>query len=117
MDGRLQKREGGTDGLVLMEAGRCKIVVGRLTLRWMLETAVGNSAQKLGLEQEVAETSRVDADVGALFVDIVASGGGSLAALLAVGGGGLISGQLLIRVIDQILFGRHGEQVLGLVSG
>lgn len=75
----------------------------------MLETAVGNSAQKLGLEQEVAETSRVDANIGTLLVDIVARSSGSLAALLSVGGSGLIGGQLLVGVIDEILFGRHGE--------
>jgi len=86
----------------------CGNKLSRLTLGGMLETAVGNSAQEFGLQQEVAEASRMDADVGALLVDILA-GGGSVA-LLAVGGGG--SGfvvELVIRVVDEILFGRHGD--------
>lgn len=78
----------------------------------MLETTVGNGADKLRLQQEVAETGRMDADVGTLLVDTV--GSGSLR-LLAVGRrSGLLSLELLVGVIDEILFGRH---VGGWLSG
>jgi hypothetical protein len=33
----------------------------------MLETEVGDGSEELGLEEEVTETCRVDADVGALL--------------------------------------------------
>lgn len=85
---------------------RTETVRGRLTLRRMFETAVGNGTQKLRLEQEIAETGRVNADIGALLVDIVASGGSI--GLLAVGRGrGLVGRELLIGVVDEILLGRH----------
>lgn len=88
----------------------CGDKLSRLTLGGMLETAVGNSAQEFGLQQEVAEASRMDADVGALLVDILA-GGGSVA-LLAVGGGsGSFVVKLIVGVIDEILFGGHGDGV------
>lgn len=88
----------------------CGDKLSRLTLGGMLETAVGNSAQEFGLQQEVAEASRMDADVGALLVDILA-GGGSVA-LLAVGGGsGSFVVELVVGVIDEILFGGHGDGV------
>lgn len=78
-----------------------------LTLRWMLEATVANSAEKLGLQKKVAETSRVDADVAALLVDVGA--GTSLS--LAVGGGGggnsVVGANLLIGVIDEIFLVRH----------
>lgn len=35
----------------------------KLTLRWMLETAISDGPEKLWLQQEVAETGRVDADI------------------------------------------------------
>lgn len=48
----------------------------------------------------------MDADVAALLVDVVASGE---IALLAVGGSGrgLVSADLLVGVIDEILLVRH----------
>lgn len=71
----------------------------------MFETAVGDGANQLGLQKEVAETSRVNADVGTFLVDAVASRSLSL---LAVGGrGGLLGLELLVRVVDQILLSRH----------
>ena len=78
-----------------------------LTLRRMLETAVGDGAKKLRLQQEVTEAGRVNADVAALLVDIVA--GSSCVAFLSVGGasGGLGGVELLVGVIDQILLVRH----------
>lgn len=74
----------------------------------MLETAIGDGAKQLSLQEEVAETGRVNTDVAALLVDIVA--GGELA-LLAVGGssGGLVAADLLVGVIDEILLVRHGD--------
>lgn len=86
----------------------------RLTLRRMLEAAVGNSAQKLSLEQEVAETSRVDTDVAALLVGAATRNSQiALLVVIAVGcsGGGSGGGngrlKLLVGVIDQIFFVRH----------
>lgn len=72
----------------------------------MLETAVGNGAEQLGLEEEIAETGRMNTDVAALLVDIVA--GGELA-LLAVGGGrgGIVATDLLVGVINEIFLVRH----------
>lgn len=79
----------------------------RLTLRRMLETAVGDGANQLRLQEEVAETGGVDADVGTLLIDAVAS---RSLGLLAVGGGsGLLGLELLVRVVDEILLGRHGD--------
>jgi hypothetical protein len=80
----------------------------------MLETAVGNGAKKLGLQQEVAETSRVDTDVTALGGS-ACSGGGAICLLCVTvgsggvsgGGGGLSGLKLLVRVVDEILLGRH----------
>jgi hypothetical protein len=72
----------------------------------MLETAVGDGAKQLSLQEEIAETSRMDTDVAALLVDIVT--GGELA-LLAIGGsrGGLVATDLLVGVIDEIFLVRH----------
>lgn len=76
----------------------------------MLETAIGDGAKKLGLQEKVAETRRVDANIGALLVDILC--GRSRVGLLAIGGraSGLVV-ELVIRVVDQILFGRHGDWI------
>lgn len=89
----------------------------RLTLRWMFEAAVGNGAQKFTLQQEVAEAGGVDTDVAALLVG--AAAGDSQVALLvgiAIGGSGSSGGgggsgglQLLVGVIDEIFFVRHGD--------
>lgn len=93
----------------------CGDKLSRLTLGGMLEAAVGNSAQEFGLQQEVAEASRMDADVGALLVDILA-GGGSVA-LLAVGGGsGGFVVKLVVGVVDEIFFGGHGDGCEGRVA-
>lgn len=42
--------------------------VMRLTLRWMFETAVGDGAQELSLEQKVTEAGRMNTDIAALLV-------------------------------------------------
>lgn len=71
----------------------------------MLETAIGDGAKKLGLQEEVAEAGRMDSDVGAFLVDATSS---SKVALLSGGGSGRLVGlDLLIRVVDEILLGRH----------
>lgn len=74
----------------------------------MLETAVGDGAKQLSLQEEIAETGRMDTDVAALLVDIVA--GGELA-LLAVRGsrGGLVAANLLVGVINEIFLVRHAD--------
>lgn len=63
-----------------------------LDLGGVLETQVRDGAQELGLEEEVAEAGRVDADVGTLLVLGVGSGGVSLA--IGRGGGGSRRGGL-----------------------
>lgn len=74
----------------------------------MFETAVGDGANQLGLQKEVAETSGVNADIGTFLVDAVTSRG---LGLLAVGRrGGLLGLELLVGVVDQILLGRHGDR-------
>lgn len=71
----------------------------------MLKTTVGDGANELWLQQEVAETGGVDADIGALLLGVVASSGLSP---LAVGRrGGLLGLELLVGVVDEILFSRH----------
>lgn len=73
----------------------------------MLEATVGDCADQLWLQQEVAEACGVDADIGALLLNGVSSCGGGVG-LLAVGGRGLVLGlDLLVGVIDQVLFSRH----------
>lgn len=89
----------------------------RLTLGGMFEAAIGDGAQKFALQQEITETGRVNTDVAALLVRATArnsqvtllgritigSGRGS-------GGGGRGGGlELLIGVVDQIFFVRHGD--------
>jgi len=87
----------------------------RLTLRWMFEAAVGDGAQKLSFEEEVAETGGVDSDVAALLVGATA-GDGQITLLVGStvscgrgsgGGGGRGGLELLIGVIDQVFLMRH----------
>lgn len=83
----------------------------------MFEAAVGDGAQKFTLQQEVAETGRVNTDIAALLVGTAA--GYSQVALLvgiAIRGGRRSSGgrccgglKLLIRVVDKIFLVRHGD--------
>lgn len=98
-DGRtLADRGGDDDGLGYINSG--------LTLRRMLETAIANSAQKLGLQEEVAETSRVNADITTLLVDVV-TGAGGIRLLSVRGGRSLVGLELLVGVINEILLSRH----------
>lgn len=82
----------------------------------MFEAAVSDGAQEFVLQQEVAETSRVNADIAALLVG-AATRHGQVTLLLrvAVGSGGSSSSrggrggsELLVGVVDEILFVRHG---------
>lgn len=73
----------------------------------MLEAAVANGAKQLGLQQEVAETGRVNTDIAALLVDVAV--GSELALLSGGGGGGLVGANLLVGVVNEILLVRHGD--------
>lgn len=85
--------------------------LSRLTLRWMFETAVGDSAKQLRLQQKVAKSGGVDTDVTALLVDIAGGSGG--VTFLAVGLSCLILVvvKLVVGIVDEILLGRHGGGV------
>lgn len=88
----------------------------------MLETAVGDGAKKLGLQQEVAEASRVNTNVTALcgtsrggaigFLCVTVGGGG-----VSSGGGGLSGLKLLVGVVDEILLGRHVDEAGWVCEG
>lgn len=77
----------------------------------MLETAVGDGLEELGLEQEVAEGRRVDADIfgdtsSSGLVALLSGGGGSVGGGGSIGGGGLRGSlELLVGVVDKVLFG------------
>lgn len=80
----------------------------------MLETAIDDSSEEFGFQQEVAETCRVDTDVRTLLVGSLDTGGGrggvGLLSSVSSGGGarGLLGIELLvIGVVDEILFARH----------
>lgn len=82
----------------------------------MLETAVGDGAQKLGLQQEVAEASRVNTNITALCGCTGSRGGGVSLLLVSIGGGSIGGGgcglgglELLVGVVDEIFLGRHGD--------
>lgn len=82
--------------------------ISGLTLRRMLEAAVGDGANQFRLQKEVTETGGVNADIGTLLIDGVASRSRSRGfGLLAVGWGGLLCLELLVRVVDEILLGGH----------
>ena len=79
----------------------------------MLETAVGDGAEKLWLQQEIPETSRVNADIAALFVRVTSRDG--QVTLLRCGSIGscwrrgccIVGLKFLIRVVNEIFFVRH----------
>lgn len=86
----------------------------RLTLRGMFEAAIGDGAKKFTLQQKVAETGRVNADVAALLIG-AATGDSQVTLLVSitVGSGGGRSGggrgglQLLVGVVDKVFLVRH----------
>lgn len=80
----------------------------------MFETTVGDGTEKLWLQEEVAETGRVDADIGTLLVWCAARDGQVASLGITVGGsdgggwcGSLGGLELLVGVIDEILLSRH----------
>ena len=80
----------------------------------MFETAVGDGTEKLWLQEEVAETGCVDADIGTLLVWCAARDGQVASLGITVGGsgsGGWCSSlgglELLVGVVDEILLSRH----------
>jgi hypothetical protein len=80
----------------------------RLTLGRMFEATVRDRSHELVFQKEVAESSRVNADVAAFLVSSCASNGevalGRSGRAVRRGLSGL---ELLIRVVDEILFVRH----------
>jgi hypothetical protein len=80
----------------------------------MFEAAIRYSSYKLVLEQEVAETGGVNTDVAALLVaSSVAGGEAALSRCRAAVGGRLGGLDLLVGVVDEVLFVRHGELCIG----
>lgn len=79
----------------------------------MFETAIGDGSKKLWLQEEVAETSCVDADITALLVWVasryrqIARLGLSIRGSTSGWGGGLGGLKLLVGVVDEILLSRH----------
>ena len=81
----------------------------------MLEPAVGDGAEKLWLQQEIPETSRVDADIAALFVRVTSRD--CQVALLCCGSisgcrsrcGCIVGLEFLIRIVNEIFFMSHTE--------
>lgn len=87
----------------------------------MLESTVGDCAKKFGLQQEVAETSRVNTDVTALGAGCTTADSQVSLLFLSVGDGAISSScrgfgglKLLVGVVDEILFGRHFDGLGGL---
>ena len=82
----------------------------------MFETAVGDGPKKLRLQEKVAKTGRVDTHVAALLIGAPAGDGEiTLLSRIAIrgagcgggGAGGIVGGELLVRVVDEIFFVRH----------
>jgi len=78
----------------------------------MLESAIRDRTEELWLQKEIAKAGRVYSDVAAFLAGFTA-GDGEVALVLWGGGcsavGGCFSGlNLLIGVVDQVFFVRHG---------
>ena len=86
----------------------------------MFETAVGDGSDELVLQQEVAETGGVNADVAALlFARRVRRSKATFGSGSGAVGGRLRWLDLLVGVVDEILFVRHDERCwvrVGVVS-
>ena len=78
----------------------------------MLESAVGDGSQEFSLEQEISETSGMDADIGT-FGLVCATAADCKVTFLrgAIGRSCRCFSRLkfLVGVIDEIFFGRHSE--------
>lgn len=79
----------------------------------MFETAIGDGTKKLGLQQEIAETSRVNTNVATLLIR--STTGNCKLALLGTSIGSSSNNwrrnlwlKLLVGVVDEILLSRHG---------
>ena len=76
----------------------------------MLETAIGDGAEKLWFQQEISKAGRMDADITTLFVSTsrdtqIAFLGGAVSCWCC--SCGIIGGNLLVGVVDEIFFSRH----------
>lgn len=86
----------------------------RLTLGRMFEATVGNCSYELVLEQEVAETGRMDADIAALLVaSSITSGETALGRSRTAVSGRLGGLNLLVGVVNEILLVRHDGLCVG----
>ena len=74
----------------------------------MLETAVGDGSNELVLEQEVAESGGMNADVAALLVAGRVRRSEAALGRSCVAVGGHLGLDLLVGVVDEVLFVRHG---------
>lgn len=83
----------------------------------MFEAAVGDGAKEFAFQQKVAETGRMDTDIAALLVG-AATSDSQVTLLLrgAIGNSGSSGGlcgicglKLLVGVVDEIFFVRHGD--------
>ena len=82
----------------------------------MFEPAVRDGFEQFRFEKEVAEGGRVNANIAAFPFIRAGSSNGQVALLgITVGGGGAIGGglDLLVGVVDEVLFSRHGGDVAG----
>jgi len=82
----------------------------------MFETAIGDGSKKLWLQEEIAETGRMNTDITALLVWVAARYGqvALLGLSISCGSSSWRRGlglKLLVGVIDEIFFGRHGGDV------
>jgi hypothetical protein len=81
----------------------------------MFEATVRDCSYELVLEQEVAETGRVDADVAALLVACSVTGGDAAFVRSCAAVGRRISGlDLLVGVVDEVFLVRHDGLFVGV---
>ncbi len=80
----------------------------------MFETAIGDGSEQFAFEQEISEARGMDADIAAFaFFCRFTPANGQVALLRGsvsrAGGSRSFGGlKLLVGVVDEILFGRHG---------
>lgn len=87
----------------------------KLTIRGMLETAVGDCFEEFWLEQEISETGRIHSNVATLFIGCRGSGQtigfGSAISCSSIPSSGISSLELLVGIIDEIFFVRHFDEL------
>lgn len=69
------------------------------TLGRVLETQVRDGPEELGFEEEVAETGRVNTDIGALLVLCFGGSGRRLGSVVGGSGGGDGGGKVILLVV------------------